>query len=40
MDHVHSVFKSNPDDVVLREVGSDGSQAFADLVGFIGLKLH
>lgn len=37
MDHINTVLKRNPDDIILGKVRSDGGEAFADLVGFIGL---
>ena len=37
VDHVHSMFKCDPDDVVLCEVRRHGGEAFSDLVRFIGL---
>lgn len=39
MNHVDSVLESDPDDVVLSEVGSDRGEALSNLVGFIGLKV-
>lgn len=38
MDHVDPVLESDPDDVVLGEVGGHGGQALTDLISFIGLK--
>jgi hypothetical protein len=38
VDHVNSVFKRGPDNVILREVGSDWGEALADLVRLIGLE--
>ena len=37
MNHIHTVFQSNSNDIVLRQVGSDGAETLADLVCFIGL---
>jgi hypothetical protein len=37
MDHIDAVLKSDSDNFVLSEVRCDGSEAFANLIGFIGL---
>lgn len=37
MNHVDSVLERDPDDVVLSEVGSDGSETLSNLVGLVGL---
>lgn len=37
VDHIDAVFKSDINDSILGEVGSDGGHALADLVRFVGL---
>ena len=37
MNHVHAMLQSDSDDIVLSEVCSDRSEAFANLIRFIGL---
>ena len=37
MDHVNAMFDSDSDDVLLRKVRSNRSEAFANLVRFISL---
>ena len=37
MDHVHAVLERDSDDVLLGEVGTDGCESLADLVGLISL---
>ena len=38
MDHVDAVLKGDPDDIVLREIRTNGSQTFPNLIRFIGLS--
>jgi len=38
MDHINAMLKGDFDDVVLREICTDWSKAFSDLVCFIGLE--
>lgn len=38
VNHVDSVLESDPDDVVLSEVSSNGGESLSNLVGFIGLR--
>lgn len=38
MDHVDAMFERDADDVILREIGPDGREAFANLIRFIGLQ--
>ena len=37
MDHVHAVLERDSDDVLLGEVGTDGCESLADLVGLVRL---
>jgi len=37
MDHIDPMLERNSDDIILCEVGSDGSEAFANLVCLVGL---
>jgi len=38
MDHINAVLKRNADDLILSEICSDGGEALANLVGFVGLE--
>lgn len=38
MNHIDTVLEGDPDDIVLREIRTNGSQTFANLVRFIGLS--
>lgn len=37
MDHIDTVLESDSNNILLREVRSNGSQTFSDLVRFISL---
>ena len=37
MDHVDAVLEGDTDDVLLREISSDGGETRANLIRFIGL---
>lgn len=37
MDHIHAVLKRDFDNIFLGEVGTDGCESLANLVGFIRL---
>lgn len=38
MDHIHAMLEGNPDNIILRQICSDGREALANLVRFIGLE--
>jgi hypothetical protein len=38
VDHVDTMLEGDSDNVILREVGTNRSQALANLVGLIGLR--
>lgn len=39
MNHVYTVLQSDSNDVILRQVGANGTETFANLVCFISLIL-
>lgn len=38
MDHIYPVFKSDPDDIVLGEISTNGGHSLSNLICFIGLE--
>ncbi len=39
MDHIDSMLKGNPDDIVLGEISTNRCHAFADLIRFVCLQM-
>ncbi len=40
VNHVNAVLESDSDDVILGEIGANGCETFADLIGLVGLRIE